>query len=78
MEDEENQTPAMTQLDYEDSDAVAMREQFLSYAGKLVNKKGGTASEGGGGGVVVGEIRELEDVGWGTGRRTRNAAGREG
>lgn len=68
--DEENQTPAMTQLDYEDPDAVAMREQFLSYAGKLVKKPVARAPEPG---AVIGEIKELEDVGWGTGRRTRNA-----
>jgi DNA replication regulator DPB11 len=67
--DGEDQTPTMTQLDYEDPDAVAMREQFLSYAGKLVNKPAGRGADQG----VVGGIRELEDVGWGTGRRTRNA-----
>lgn len=74
-EDEENKTPAMTQLEYEDPDAVAMREQFLSYAGKLVDRKKRRLSEQPAAGVV-GEIRELEDVGWGTGRRTRarNAA----
>jgi DNA replication regulator DPB11 len=67
--DGEDQIPTMTQLDYEDPDAVAMREQFLSYAGKLVNKPAGRGPDQG----VIGGIRELEDVGWGTGRRTRNA-----
>lgn len=67
-EDGEDQTPAMTQLNYEDPDAVAMREQFLSYAGKLINKPAAVPEK-----RAVGEIRELEDVGWGTGRRTRNA-----
>ncbi|RHZ68054.1 hypothetical protein CDV55_104983 [Aspergillus turcosus] len=68
IEEEENEEPAMTQLNYEDPDAVKMREEFLSHAGKLSNKK-----ESANQGVVVGEVRELEDVGWGTGRRTRNA-----
>ena len=65
-EDEENEAPAMTQLNYEDPDAVAMREQFLSHAGKLNTGDKRKAND-------VGEIREMEDVGWGTGRRTRNA-----
>ncbi|RHZ66488.1 BRCT domain protein [Aspergillus thermomutatus] len=68
IEEEEDEEPAMTQLNYEDPDAVKMREEFLSHAGKLANKKR-SADQG----VVVGEVRELEDVGWGTGRRTRNA-----
>ena len=65
-EDEENEEPAMTQLNYEDPDAVAMREQFLSHVGKL---KPGTKRRA----EDIGEIKEMEDVGWGTGRRTRNA-----
>lgn len=70
-EDEtENQTPAMTQLNYEDPDAVAMRQQLLNHAGKLGKEPGGKASTTS---AAVGEIRELEDLGWGTGRRTRNA-----
>lgn len=56
----------MTQLNYEDPDAVAMREQFLSHVGKL---KPGTKRRA----EDIGEIKEMEDVGWGTGRRTRNA-----
>lgn len=65
-EDEENQEPPMTQLDYEDPDAAAMRAKFLRDAGKLV----GNAKQPGSG-VLVGEVRELEDVGWASGRRTR-------
>jgi DNA replication regulator DPB11 len=57
----------MTQLDYEDADAVAMREKFLRHAGKIVEKPATTQS------VVIGEVRDLEEGGWGTGRRTRNA-----
>lgn len=65
-EDEENQEPPMTQLDYEDPDAVAMRAEFLRDAGKLVGKAKKPDS-----GLLVGEVRELEDIGWGSGRRTR-------
>lgn len=67
---DEEQEPPMTQLNYEDPDAVAMRQQFLRKAGKLVDedtRQGQT--------VVVGEMREVEDTGWGTGRRTRKSAG---
>lgn len=64
-----NQTPDMTQLNYEDPDAVAMREQLLSYAGKLGNPRAEKPAST----AVVGEIREMEDLGWGSGRRTRNA-----
>ncbi|PKY03482.1 subunit of DNA polymerase II [Aspergillus campestris IBT 28561] len=54
--------PPMTQLDYEDPDAVAMREKFLRGAGKAVEKK--TAPD-------VDRLQELENSGWGAGRRTR-------
>ncbi|KAJ5497091.1 hypothetical protein N7463_009078 [Penicillium fimorum] len=66
-DDEENQAPQMTQLDYEDSDAAAMRAELLRDAGKLPGKtmKADTS------GLLVGEVRELEDIGWGSGRRTR-------
>ncbi|KAL2826524.1 BRCT domain-containing protein [Aspergillus cavernicola] len=66
-EDDEDETPPMTQLDYEDPDAVAMREKFLRYAGKIVEKPSSKQQ------LVIGEVKELEQVGWGTGRRTRNA-----
>ncbi|OQD71460.1 hypothetical protein PENPOL_c001G05027 [Penicillium polonicum] len=66
-EDEENQAPQMTQLDYEDPDAAAMRAEFLRDAGKLSGKTMKTDSSG----LLVGEVRELEDIGWGSGRRTR-------
>lgn len=68
--EDEEQEPPMTQLNYEDPDAVAMRQQFLQHAGKLVDDKKPQDSQR----LVVGEVRELEDVGWGTGRRTRKAA----
>lgn len=65
-EDEENQEPQMTQLDYEDPDAAAMRAEFLREAGKLVEKAKKPDS-----GLIVGQVRELEDIGWASGRRTR-------
>ncbi|KAJ5140256.1 hypothetical protein N7448_003664 [Penicillium atrosanguineum] len=64
-EDEENQEPQMTQLDYEDADAAAMRAEFLRDAGKDVGKM--KKPDAG----LLGQVRELEDVGWGSGRRTR-------
>ena len=64
-EDEENKEPQMTQLDYEDPDAAAMRAEFLRDAGKLGKAKGADPA------LLLGEVRELEDVGWGSGRRTR-------
>ncbi|KAE8380864.1 BRCT domain-containing protein [Aspergillus bertholletiae] len=67
-EEEESETPPpMTQLNYEDPDAVAMREKFLHHAGKLVEKKPANQD------LIVGEVKELENVSWGSGRRTRNA-----
>ncbi|KAH1979580.1 hypothetical protein KXW88_007144 [Aspergillus fumigatus] len=68
IEEQENEEPAMTQLNYEDPDAVKMREELFSHAGKLSNKTKSSDQ-----GVIVGEVRELEDIGWGTGRRTRKA-----
>lgn len=65
-EDEENQEPPMTQLGYEDPDAAAMRAEFLRNAGKLASHPKKTDSD-----MLLGEVRELEDVGWGHGRRTR-------
>ncbi|KAI9375263.1 BRCT domain-containing protein [Aspergillus egyptiacus] len=65
--EEDEMPPPMTQLDYEDPDAVAMREQFLRYAGKLVEKPRGKEE------MVIGEVKELEQEGWGSGRRTRKA-----
>jgi DNA replication regulator DPB11 len=62
-EDEENQEPQMTQLGYEDPDSAAMRAELLRDAGKSTGEKKG--------GVLVGEVRELEDLGWASGRRTR-------
>lgn len=63
-EDEENPEPPMTQLDYEDPDAAAMRVEFLRNAGKLVGKPKPDSG-------FLGEVRELEDIGWASGRRTR-------
>ncbi|KAJ5690063.1 hypothetical protein N7462_004455 [Penicillium macrosclerotiorum] len=68
-EDEENQEPPMTQLDYEDPDAAAMRTEFLRNAGKLTDKHQKADS-----GLLVGEVKELEDIGWGSRRRTRKHA----
>ena len=65
-EDEENQEPPMTQLGYEDPDAAAMRVEFLRNAGKLAGHPKKADSD-----MLLGEVRELEDVGWGHGRRTR-------
>ncbi|KAJ9365999.1 nucleotide excision repair factor [Paecilomyces variotii] len=65
--DEEDEAPAMTQLNYEDPDAVAMREEFMRRAGKGTDTASGANKP-----LVVGEVRELEDInGWATGRRTR-------
>ncbi|KAL4887306.1 BRCT domain-containing protein [Aspergillus karnatakaensis] len=64
---EDETLPPMTQLDYEDPDAVAMREKFLRYAGKIVDKPSKSQD------LVLGEVKDLEQVGWGAGRRTRNA-----
>lgn len=65
-EDEENHEPPMTQLGYEDPDAAAMRAEFLRDAGKLTEETKQTDSN-----LLLGEVRELEDVGWASGRRTR-------
>ncbi|KAJ5527425.1 hypothetical protein N7513_011584 [Penicillium frequentans] len=65
-EDEENTEPQMTQLDYEDADAAAMRAEFLRDAGKIARKPKSADP-----GVLLGEVKELEDVGWASGRRTR-------
>ncbi|KAL4920553.1 BRCT domain-containing protein [Aspergillus aurantiobrunneus] len=67
IEGAEDENPPMTQLDYEDPDAVAMREEFLRHAGKAVEKPARRED------LVIGEVQELEANGWGTGRRTRNA-----
>lgn len=64
---EEEEPPAGTQLNYEDPDAVAMREEFMRRAGRGTDKTSGTNQA-----LVVGEVKELEDInGWATGRRTR-------
>ncbi|KAJ5653830.1 hypothetical protein N7490_000833 [Penicillium lividum] len=65
-EDEENTEPQMTQLDYEDADAAAMRAEFLRDAGKVARKPNQADP-----GMLLGEVKELEDFGWGSGRRTR-------
>lgn len=58
----------MTQLNYEDPDAVAMRAKILRQAGKTPSKELPNKQA-----LVLGEVKELEDVGWGTRRRTRKA-----
>ncbi|KAJ5107248.1 hypothetical protein N7456_003923 [Penicillium angulare] len=72
-EDEENTEPQMTQLDYEDADAAAMRAEFLRDAGKLVGKPKPTDPA-----LLIGEAREMEDFGWGSRRRTRKHPRGEG
>ncbi|THC88890.1 hypothetical protein EYZ11_011659 [Aspergillus tanneri] len=69
QDENEPQSPPMTQLNYEDPDALAMREKFLRHAGKLTDKKPSTDQS-----QDIGEIKDLENAGWGTGRRTRNAS----
>ena len=61
----------MTQLHYEDPDAIAMREKFLSHAGKLADKASSLSNKTQD--SAIGEVKDLENAGWGTGRRTRNA-----
>lgn len=66
-EEDENEAPPMTQLDYEDPDAVAMREKFLQKAGKVVEKKKSNDL------VAEGRlVPGLENGAWGTARRTRH------
>ncbi|PWY66066.1 hypothetical protein BO70DRAFT_356553 [Aspergillus heteromorphus CBS 117.55] len=82
-EEEESGDPPMTQLDYEDPDAVAMREKFLHQAGKVVAKKhpGDGEGDGAGGrkkqrlvpGGLEADILGAGGVGVGAARRTRNA-----
>jgi hypothetical protein len=82
-EDDDN-SPEMTQLGYEDPDAAAAREQILQHAERL--KRGadvggslkGAASdkkrrESGRKTLVVGTLQDQEHAGWGSGRRTRSA-----
>lgn len=57
----------MTQLNYEDPDAVAMRKQFLRDAGKLVEEDTKPQPQ------TIQGLVDLEDGGWGTGKRTRRA-----
>jgi DNA replication regulator DPB11 len=60
--------PPLTQLNYEDPDAVAMRRKLMQRAGKTENEESAKNS------LVLGEFKDLEDTGgWGTGRRTRQA-----
>ncbi|EEP80101.1 DNA repair and recombination protein pif1 [Uncinocarpus reesii 1704] len=78
MEDEE--TPPMTQLGYEDPDAVAMREKVIQRAREKnategdirdENQKGERKSRGGT--LVIGQLQDSEQfAGWGSGRRTRS------
>ncbi|OJJ51068.1 hypothetical protein ASPZODRAFT_148431 [Penicilliopsis zonata CBS 506.65] len=65
--EDENEAPAMTQLNYEDPDAVAMREKFLAEAGKLTTKKPVSLKQE----TLVAEVTELDDLGWRSRRRTR-------
>lgn len=64
--------PPMTQLNYEDPDAAAMREEFMK-RGRKEDSNNDPAKQHKG--TVLGEIPELEDIdgGWGTVKRTRRA-----
>lgn len=78
-EQEGDGTPEMTQLNYEDPDAVAMREEFMKRGGKRDNSDNNNANNNiktpAKQDATVDEVRELEDIegGWGSGKRTRRA-----
>ena len=64
----EDQSLLMTQLNYEDPDAVAMRQEFMRRAGKLENEEQAPRT------LVLGELKDLDTSrGWGSGKRTRRA-----
>jgi DNA replication regulator DPB11 len=64
----EDQSLLMTQLNYEDPDAVAMRQEFMRRAGKLENEEQAPRT------LVLGELKDLDTGrGWGSGKRTRRA-----
>jgi DNA replication regulator DPB11 len=67
--------PPLTQLNYEDPDALAMREEFMKRGRSNTDNNGNTDSAKQEQGMVLGEIPELEDLdgGWRTGKRTRRA-----
>ena len=62
--EDEDDAPAMTQLGYEDPDAVAARREFLQSAGRISNDDGTNRTS-------VDGVKGLENV-WGVGRRTRH------
>jgi DNA replication regulator DPB11 len=65
---EDQEVLLMTQLNYEDPDAVAMRQEFMRRAGKPENKEPGPRT------LVLGELKDLDvSRGWRPGRRTRKA-----
>lgn len=65
--EDEDDAPAMTQLGYEDPDAVAARRELLQSAGRISNDNPTEKNQG------VDEMKDLENGGWRTGRRTRRA-----
>jgi hypothetical protein len=64
----------MTQLGYEDADAMAMREKITNRVGqtKKVEGKATTGKSKRTDGVIIGKLKDHELLeGWGHGRRTR-------
>ncbi|KAL1961676.1 hypothetical protein VTN77DRAFT_1314 [Rasamsonia byssochlamydoides] len=77
VDQEDGDAPAMTQLNYEDPDAVAMREELMRHGGKsnTGDNSKDPAKQVTTDRTVLGDIPALEDLeeGWGTGKRTRRA-----
>jgi hypothetical protein len=71
---DEEATPPMTQLGYEDADAIAMREKITNRVRqtKGIEGKPTTGMPKQTGPVIIGKLRDHEVLeGWGNGRRTR-------
>jgi hypothetical protein len=71
---DEEATPPMTQLGYEDADAIAMREKITNRVRqtKSIEGKPTTGKPKDIGPVVIGKLKDHEVLeGWGNGRRTR-------
>ncbi|WEW61119.1 DNA helicase [Emydomyces testavorans] len=81
FEFDNDKTPPMTQLGYEDPDAIAMREKITRRAREMNateediedESKKGKRKSGIGGHLVIGMLQDSEKLaGWGGGRRTRS------